>query len=77
MARNWTIHIAVRGDIREKFRDIADAYGMTMSALGSYIIGQYVYGHEKLIMPLRDEFSSLVRDRVKDLVDVEEGKGRG
>lgn len=77
MARNWTIHIAVRRDIREKFAEIAAGYGMTMSALGSYIIGQYVYGHENLIIPLRDEFSSLLRDRVKDLVDVEEGKGRG
>jgi len=54
MARNATIHIAVRDDIREKFAKIADGYGMTMSALASYIIGQYVYNHEKLINPLSD-----------------------
>ena len=42
MARNAVIHIAVRGDIKEKFAEIASGYGMTMSALASYIIGQYV-----------------------------------
>jgi len=76
MARNATIHIAVRDDIREKFARIADGYGMTMSALASYIIGQYVYNHEKLINPLSDEIKFLLMDKVKQVVK-EEGKGRG
>jgi antitoxin component of RelBE/YafQ-DinJ toxin-antitoxin module len=45
MARNEQIHVAVRSDIKEKFAKIANGYGMTMSALASYIIGQYVYNH--------------------------------
>lgn len=75
MARNWTIHIAVRRDIREKFAEIADAYGMTMSALGSYVIGQFVYNHEKLINPIADDLRCLITDKVRQVV--EEGKGRG
>jgi ABC-type uncharacterized transport system permease subunit len=69
MARNATIHIAVRSDIREKFARIADGYGMTMSALASYIIGQYVYNHEKLINPLSDEIKFLIKDKVKQVVE--------
>jgi len=64
MARNATIHIAVRDDIRERFAKIANEYGMTMSALASYIIGQYVYNHEKVIDPLGDEIKFLIKDRL-------------
>jgi hypothetical protein len=76
MARNATIHIAVRGDIKEKFSKIADDYGMTMSSLASYIIGQYVYTHEKLIVPLSDEIRFLVKDKVEQVVG-DGGEGRG
>lgn len=64
MARNVTIHVAVRDDIRERFARIANEYGMTMSALASYIIGQYVYNHEKVINPLGDEIKFLIKDRL-------------
>jgi len=76
MARNVTIHIAVRDDIRERFAKIAYEYGMTMSALASYIIGQYVYSHEKLINPLGDEIKFLVMNKLNQVVK-EEVEGRG
>lgn len=83
MARNATIHIAVRSDIKVKFAKIADEYGMTMSALASYIIGQYVYNHAKFIDPLSDDIRHLVMDKVNTITDdvIEqadaEGEGRG
>lgn len=76
MARNATIHIAVRDDIKEKFSEIANGYGMTMSALASYIIGQYIYNHERLIDPLSDDVRFLIKDKVKEVFE-EEGEGRG
>jgi len=76
MARNVQIHVAVRSDIKEKFAKIANGYGMTMSALASYIIGQYVYNHEKLINPLADDVRLLIRDKVEEVFG-EEGEGRG
>lgn len=76
MARNATIHIAVREDIRERFAKIANEYGMTMSALASYIIGQYVYNHEKVINPLGDEIKFLIKDKFNQVVR-EEVEGRG
>lgn len=71
MARNVVIHIAVRDDVKENFAKIASGYGMTMSALGSYIIGQYVYNHEKLISPLSDEIKFLLMDKVKKAIEGE------
>jgi len=76
MARNVTIHVAVRDDIKERFAKIADGYGMTMSALASYIIGQYVFNHDKLINPLGDEIKFLIMDKVNQVVK-EEVEGRG
>lgn len=76
MARNATIHVAVRDDIKEKFSEIANRYGMTMSALASYIIGQYIYNHERLIDPLSDDVRFLIKDKVKEVFE-EEGEGRG
>ena len=71
MARNATIHVAVRKDVKEQFARIADRYGMTMSALASYIIGQYVYNHEQFINPLSDEFRYLLMNKVKQVVEEE------
>ena len=71
MARNSVIHIAVRDDVKDRFREIAGGYGMTMSALASYIIGQYVYNHEKLINPLGDEIKYLLIDKVKEAIEEE------
>jgi len=76
MARNVQIHVAVRSDIKDKFAKIANGYGMTMSALASYIIGQYVYNHEKLINPLSDDVRFLIKDKVEQVFE-EEGEGRG
>ena len=76
MARNATIHIAVRDDIRVRFAKIANEYGMTMSALASYIIGQYVCNHEKVISPLGDEVKLLVMSKLNQTV-IEEAEERG
>lgn len=75
MARNAQIHVAVRDDIRERFAKIAKEYGMTMSALASYIIGQYVCNHEKVISPLGDEVKLLVMSKLNQAVEEAEGRG--
>lgn len=75
MARNSTIHIAVRDDIKVRFARIANEYGMTMSALASYIIGQYVCNHEKVISPLGDEVKLLVMSKLNQAAEEAEGRG--
>lgn len=71
MARNAQIHIAVREDVKERFAKVASCYGMTMSALASYIIGQYVYNHEKFVNPLSDEIKYLLMDKIKQVIEEE------
>ena len=42
MARNSTLHIAVSDEKRRELKDYAERYGLTLSALGAFIIGQWI-----------------------------------
>ena len=42
MARNSTLHIAVTDDKRRELKDYAERYGIAVSALGAFIIGQWI-----------------------------------
>lgn len=59
MARNEVIHVAVRGDVKANLQRIADNYGMTMSALASYVIGQWVYNQLRIVEPMLDEMAKV------------------
>lgn len=52
MVKKTSIRIAVREEVRDKFQRVADELGLTMSALGSYIIGQFIRSQDKAIDPL-------------------------
>lgn len=42
MARNSTLHIAVSDEKRRELKDYAERYGIAVSALGAFIIGQWI-----------------------------------
>lgn len=42
MARDSKVIIRLTDEIKEEFQSLADEYGMTISALGSYVIGKYI-----------------------------------
>lgn len=64
MARNSTLHIAIREDVKKELQDIADRYGMTTSALGAYIIGQWVDVQKKYVVPVFDVVQSGIKEVV-------------
>ncbi|MBY6270396.1 hypothetical protein [Parageobacillus thermoglucosidasius] len=47
MARDDKVIIRLRSDVKEEFQRIADELGMTISALGSYVIGKFVRENKK------------------------------
>lgn len=63
MARNETIHVAVREDIKQDLKKIADDYGLTMSALASFIIGQWVYSQKTFVNPTLFEMKELAKEK--------------
>lgn len=62
MARNSTLHIAIREDVKRELQDIADRYGMTASALGAYIIGNWIDVQKRYIGPLGDVVQSEIKE---------------
>ena len=69
MARDERIIIRLRADVKEEFQGMAEEMGMTISALGSYVIGKFVVDHkrnrelqEKMIMPAVNELVKMIAD---------------
>lgn len=75
MARDERINIRLRSDVKEEFQRMADELGMTISALGSYVIGKFVRENkknaalqEKMIEPMIDEMvKAFMQDSDKDI----------
>jgi predicted DNA-binding protein len=70
MSRDAQIMVRVRPEIRDKFKAMADARGITMSAFASFVIGEYVYNQERFANPvyekLQDGIIKVVSDAVAD-----------
>ncbi|WP_461202943.1 hypothetical protein [Anoxybacillus sp. TBDG-1] len=69
MARDERIIIRLRTDVKEEFQRLAEDMGMTISALGSYVIGKFVVDHkrnrelqEKMIVPAVNELVKMIAD---------------
>lgn len=69
-----SVRIAMRPDVKERLARIADSMGLTMSALGAYVLGNYVATQETILVPMLDEVRQTVVKGVKGMVE-KEGKG--
>lgn len=71
MARDEKIIIRLTEDVKGEFQMLAEELGMTISALGSYVIGAYVREQknkmafqEKMISPMMQELSRMSVEKV-------------
>ncbi|BBH43520.1 hypothetical protein PTHTG4_p001 (plasmid) [Parageobacillus thermoglucosidasius] len=68
MARDEKVIIRLTEETKNKFQRIAERYGLTISALGSYVIGEYVARVERNEEIERKAFEALLKD-VEDFVE--------
>lgn len=68
MAREEYVKVRINADIKEEFQKLADEYGMTMSALGSFVIGSFVKQQRQLIEPLIANLGEKIVDTVKEQI---------
>lgn len=66
MARNSTLHIAIREDKKKELQDFAERYGMTASALGAYIIGQWIDVQKRYVGPVIDVVQYEIREKIRN-----------
>ena len=71
MARDEKIVIRLTEEIKQEFQNTAEELGMTISALGSYIIGDYLRRlknekafQEQMIVPAIETMSKLAEGRL-------------
>lgn len=69
MARDERINIRLRADVKEEFQRMADELGMTISALGSYVIGKFVRENKKNAALQEKMIEPMIDEMVKTFVD--------
>ena len=68
MARDAKIVVRLAESVRDDFEKLADAHGLSMSALAAYLIGQHVHQQKQFLGPLFDavkgEVSRLIQEQL-------------
>jgi antitoxin component of RelBE/YafQ-DinJ toxin-antitoxin module len=68
MAREEKIMVRIKEEVKNEFQKKANEYGLTMSALAAYIIGQWVYQQrmmDPLYSQLGDKIGELIRRQIE------------
>lgn len=55
MARDAKVIIMTDERVKERLQEYADQLGMTLSGLGAYILGHWVYQQEKMLKPFMED----------------------
>jgi antitoxin component of RelBE/YafQ-DinJ toxin-antitoxin module len=74
MARDEFVKVRINAHIKGEFQKLADEYGMTMSALGSYVIGSFVKQQRKLLDPLIADLGEQIVETVKEHIAKSAGR---
>lgn len=65
MARDVRVAFKLAEDKKELLQRYAESYGVTMSALCAFIIGQWLYNQEKVAKPIIESVGEVVREVVR------------
>lgn len=80
MARNAKVIIMMDERVKERLQGYADQLGMTLSGLGAYILGHWVYQQDKMVNPfierMKDELVQIAGEGMKDALEQLNEAGR-
>lgn len=71
MARDIRVGFKLSEEKKELLQQYADSYGVTMSALCAFIIGQWLYNQEKFTKPIFESVGEIVREAVRQELNEE------
>lgn len=69
MARDARIVIMIDEKIKERLIEMADQMGITLSGLGSFILGQYVKQQDYILKPMTDQFLEQMLEMAKGMLE--------
>lgn len=65
MAREQQVMIRLTDEIKTDLQRYAANYGLSMSSLGAYIIGQWVYQQKKIVEPVVNSQGKQIQDAIE------------
>ena len=65
MARDIRVAFKLAEDKKELLQQYAESYGVTMSGLCAFVIGQWLYNQEKVAKPIVESVGEVVREVVR------------
>jgi len=69
MARNAKVIIMMDERVKERLQEYGDQLGMTLSGLGAYILGYWVYQQDKMVNPffekIKDAMVQVAREEMR------------
>ena len=68
MARDAKVIIMTDERVKERLQFYADQLGMTLSGLGAYILGYWVYQQEKMVKPFMEDIKGAVVQIARDVM---------
>lgn len=72
--REDKIMIRINGEIKERFSNYCDEYGMTMSAMAAYLIGSFVRQQDQVNAPmmaaLKDSMVKIAEQTIQGEVEL-------
>jgi len=72
MARDAKVMIRLHEDVKNELQASAEEYGLSMSAFGAFVIGQYLRNQKKVQAPLIDSLKTGMLEAMKDMVSDED-----
>ena len=69
MSRDVRLSIKITEEKRDELREMAESYGVTMSALSALIIGQWLYQQNEIVKPMVESIKDVIGEAVKEAVE--------
>lgn len=69
MARDARIVIMIDEKIKNRLTEMADQMGITLSGLGSFILGQYVKQQDYILKPMTEQFIKQMMEMTKEMIE--------
>lgn len=69
MSRDVRLSIKITEEKRDELKEMADSYGVTMSALSALIIGQWLYQQNEIVKPMVESIKDVIGEAVKEAVE--------
>lgn len=72
MARDIRVSYKLTEEKHHELKAVAESYGVTMSSLSAFVVGQWLHQQNKIVQPMIETVREVLADTIKE---TSEGEG--